>query len=81
MATSFLVLCKYHACYNPSQNILKLFHHLPKLFLTTSETEVNYYPWQLNVRVALRVAERHKTNDLRKLRNFRKISKLAVDIA
>ena len=41
-----------------------------------SETERDYYHQKLNVRVASPVMERPKTQDLRKLRNFKKIPEM-----
>ena len=41
--------------------------------LTVSETGLDYYQQKMNVRVASQVAEPLKTEDLRKLGNFKKI--------
>ena len=51
----------------------RLFHFSAQLFLTTSETELDYYHQKVSVRVASQVAERLKTEDLRKFGNFQKI--------
>ena len=47
--------------YNLGQNVWRLFHFLAQPFLTTSETELDYYHQKAVVRVASRVAERLKT--------------------
>ena len=47
-----------------------------QFLFTTNETEVDYYHQKVNVRVASRVAERHKTYNLRKLENFKKIPEM-----
>ena len=41
--------------------------------------EIEYYYWELNVRVASRVAERLKTYDIRKWQNVKKIVELSVE--
>ena len=51
---------------NLLQNICRLFHFLAQFFFT-SETELDYDHHKLNVRVASKVAESIKTEDLRKL--------------
>ena len=43
---------------------------------TTSETKVDYYHQKVNVRVMSQVAERFKTQDLKKLVNFKKIPEI-----
>ena len=64
---------------NQFHNILRLFDVLLIIPSTASETMCNYYLQTWNIRfasrIALRVAERLKTEDLRKLRNIRKLSK------
>ena len=62
--------------HNLGQNICRLFHILAQFILTTNETELDYYHHRVNVRVASRVAERLKSQDLRKLGNFRKIHEM-----
>ena len=56
-------------------NILRLFDVLSNPHFTTSETIGDYYLYTWYIRIASRVAERRKTQDLRKLRNIRKLSK------
>ena len=62
--------------YNLGQNIWRVFHFLVQVFFTTSETELDYYHQKVSVRVASRIAERLKTQDLRKLGNLRKIPEI-----
>ena len=51
--------------------------YLLLLFLfTTRETELLYYHQKVNVWVASQVAEQLKTQDLKKLGNFKKISEM-----
>ena len=66
---------------NQFHNILRLFDVLANFVFTTSETVGHYYLETQFVRVASRVAERLKTQDLRKLGNIRKLSKLHGMIA
>ena len=54
---------------NHGQNICRLFH-----FFEQFETQLDYYQQKMNVRVASQVAEPLKTEDLRKLGNFKKIT-------
>ena len=61
--------------YNQFHNILRLFDVLPNFSFTTSETIDDYYMVYTR-RAASRVAERLKTQDLRKLGKIRKVSKL-----
>ena len=49
--------------------------HLETFWLL-STSELDYYDQKVNVRVASRVAERLKTQNLRKLRNFKNIPKM-----
>ena len=49
---------------NLGQNICRLFHFLAKFFFTTNETELDYYHQKLNVRVASRVSERLKNQEI-----------------
>ena len=58
-------------CYNHCHNILRLFDVLTNFPFTKSETMHNYYLKTRNIRVA----ERLKIQDLRKLGNIRKVSK------
>ena len=61
----------YHMyIYNLGQNIWGLLHFLAQFFFTTSETELDYYHQKVSVRVASRVGERLKTEDLRKFIYF-----------
>ena len=53
-----------------SQNISRLFPILAEFLFTASEIELDHYYQKVGVRVAKWVAERVKTYDLRKLRNF-----------
>ena len=53
--------------YNLEQDICRLFHLLAEFALSTSETELDYYHQEVNVRVALRIVEQFKIEDLRKL--------------
>ena len=59
--------------YKPGQGICRHFHVLVQFPFTTSETDLDYYQKKVNVRVASRVAERFKTEYLRKSGNFEKI--------
>ena len=61
---------------NLGQNIQRLFHFLTQIFFTTSETELDYYHQKVNVRGDSRGAERLKTQDLKKLVNFKKIPEI-----
>ena len=56
--------------------ILSLFDVLPNSLITTSETLRNYCLWRWYTQVALRVAEGLKAEDLRKIGNIRKVSKV-----
>ena len=62
--------------YNLGQNIQILFHFLVEFVFTTSEKELDYYHQKVNVRIASGVAERLKTQDFRKLGNFKKITEM-----
>ena len=53
-------------CYNLGQNICRLFHVLAQFLFTSSQTELDYYHWKVNVRVTSRVAKQLKT-----IREFR----------
>ena len=72
------VLRNTEKSYNLGQNNCRLFHNLAQFLFTTSKTELEYYHQKVNVRVALRAAERFKTYYLRKLKNFNKIHKMFV---
>ena len=50
-----------------------LFHFLVQFVFIISETELDYYHQKVNVPVVSRLAERLKTLNIRKLRNFKKI--------
>ena len=54
------------------KTFLDFFHFLAQFVFTASETELDYYHHKVNVRVA----ERPNTQDLRKLRNFKKIPEM-----
>ena len=60
--------------YNPGHNILKLYNTLVQIRFTTSKTKLDIQYKKLGIRVASRVTERLKTQDLRKLGNIRKMS-------
>ena len=49
---------------------------MAQFLLTTRETKLDYYHQKLNVRAASLVTEQLKTSDLRKLGNFKKLSKM-----
>ena len=53
-----------------------LFHFSAQFVFTISKTELDYYHQRWNVRVASQVVERLKTEDLRKLGNFKKIPEM-----
>ena len=55
------------------KNTWRLFHILTQFLFTTSETKLDYYHQKVSVRVTSRVAEGLKTQDLRKLGNFKKV--------
>ena len=55
------------------KNTWRLFHVLTQFLFTTSETKLDYYHQKVSVRVTSRVAEGLKTQDLRKLGNFKKV--------
>ena len=52
--------------YNLAQNICRLFHVLVQFPFTTSESELDYCPKKLNLRITSRAAERHKTQEISK---------------
>ena len=62
--------------FNLGQNICRLFQFLAQFLFSTSETELDYYHWNVNIRVASRAAERRKAQDVRKLWNFKKIPEI-----
>ena len=66
---------------NPGHNILELYNILVKIRFTSSKTKLDIQYSKLGTRVTSRVAERLKTQDLRKLGNIRKISSLGGHIA
>ena len=61
---------------NQFHNILRLFDVLPNFSFTISETMRDYYLLTWYIRVASPFAERLKTQNLRRLENIRKVSKL-----
>ena len=63
---------------NPDHNILELYNILVQVRFNTSKTELDIQYSKLGKRVGSRVAERFKTQDLRKLGNIRK-SQIWVD--
>ena len=67
--------------YNPGHNILKLYNILVQIRFTTSKRKLYIQHTKLGTRVASRVAERLRTQDLRKLENIRKISNLGGRLA
>ena len=72
--------CIFRFC-NPRQNILELYSVLVHVRFATSKAKLDIWNNKLGTRVASRVAERLKTEDIRKLGNIRKISILGGDIA
>ena len=44
-----------------------------QFFFITNESELDYYQQNMNVRVASRIAERLKAEDIREVGNFKKI--------
>ena len=58
--------------YNPGHNILELYNIFVEIQFTTSKTKLNIQYSKLGIRVTLQVAERLKTQDLRKLGNIKK---------
>ena len=67
--------------YNHLHSILRLFDVLSNFPFATSETMRDDCLETWHIRVTSRVAERLKTEDLRKLENIRKVSKLQRMIA
>ena len=61
--------------YNNFHNILRIFDALPNFPFTGGETMCDFYLETWYIRVASPVAERLKTQYLRKLGNIRKVSK------
>ena len=61
--------------HNLGQNIQRLFHFLAQFLFTTSERELDDYHQKVKARVASRVAKPLKSQNLRKLGNFKKIPK------
>ena len=53
----------------------KFYHVLSEPAFAKSETELDYYHQRVNVQVTSQVAESFKTEDIRKLVNFKKIPK------
>ena len=66
--------------YNARHNILELRNILVQIRFTTSKTKVDVQYSKLGIQVTSRVAERLKTQGLRKLGNIRKISDLGGHI-
>ena len=77
----FWVILFLQYTYNNFHNILRLFNVLPNFLITTSEAMHDYYLKTRYIWVASQVAEKLKTEDLRKLGNIRKVSKLHKMIA
>ena len=70
---SFKISLCVEACnFNHGQNSGRLFDIFAQFSFTTSESELNYYHQNLNLRVLSQAAEQVKTLDLRKSRNFKK---------
>ena len=67
--------------YNPGHNILELYNVLVQIQLTTSKTKRDIQYIKLGIRAPSGVAERLKTQDLRKYGNISKISNAGEDIA
>ena len=65
--------------YNPSHNILRL-SNLANVRIATGRTNFNIYYNKLGTLIAPQIAKRLKTQNLRKLRNSRKLSNLGGDI-
>ena len=75
-------MCKANSIYNLGHNILALFNNSAQVRIATSKTILDIYYNKLDTRgVALRVAERLKTQDLRKLGDIRNMSNLGEDAA
>ena len=72
---------RFQGSYNPGHNVLELYNILVQIRFTTSKRKLDIQYSKLGIRVASRVAERLKTQDLRKLGNIRKISNLGGHIA
>ena len=66
--------------YNPGYNILQLYNILVQIRLTTTKRKLDIQYSKLGIRVASQVVKQLKTQDLRKLRNIRKISNLGGHI-
>ena len=77
---NFAMISKKKYSYNQFRNILRLFDVLPNFSFTTSETIDDYYMVYTR-RATSRVAERLKTQDLRKLGKIREVYKLHRMIA
>ena len=68
--------------HNHGKNICILFRILSQFPFTASARELDHYSQKVNIRVASRVAERLKTQDLRKLGNPKvKLLQLCYKIA
>ena len=67
----------FRFCYNPGHNILEFYNILVQVRFTTSTTKLEFQYSKLGIRVA----DRFKTKDIRKLGYIRKISNLARHIA
>lgn len=57
---------------NHGKNILTLFHLFAQFLFTTKKSEQDCYNQKFNVQATSEVVERLKTEDLRKLGNFKK---------
>ena len=60
-------IIRFRIC-NLGKNACRLFHFFTQFVFTTSETELDYYPQKVNARVASLVAERLKTEEIRKFK-------------
>ena len=61
-------------CYNLGQNICRLFHVLAQFLFTSSQTELDYYHWKVNVQLPHELQ-----NSLRLLGNSEKILEYGSD--
>ena len=66
--------------HNPGHNILEFYNNVVQIRFTTSKIKLDTQCSKLSIRVASRVAERLKNQNLRKLGNVRKISNLGGHI-
>ena len=75
---NFILAITYSLKCNLGQTICKLLHVLAQFLFTTIKTELAYYQLkvEVNVRSRSQFPERLRTNDLRKLENFKKIPEM-----